>query len=103
MRGALRRAASRLVRGNFWLVVLVLVPVEIVGDAIGEGARPASSTACSATPSSPPGSPRSVANIVLSPVFAVAAVLLTLDLIAEKDGDRPALKPRPAARGGHAA
>ena len=28
----------------------------------------------------------SLSNIVLTPVYAVAAVLLTLDLIAEKDG-----------------
>ena len=50
-------AASSLVRGNFWLVFLVLVPIEIVGDAIGERPRRTSSTTCSATPSSPPGWP----------------------------------------------
>jgi hypothetical protein len=38
----------------------------------------------------------SVANIFLTPIFAVAAVLLTLDLIAEKDGGGPRLNSAPA-------
>ena len=54
VRGALRRSAS-LVRHNFWLVFLVLAPIEIVGDAVGRAGRPPRPRRCSATPSSPPG------------------------------------------------
>jgi hypothetical protein len=84
VRGALHRSWS-LVRHNFWLVFLVLGPVEIVGDVGGDALAGlvhdllghsllASWLA------------ESVANIFLTPIFAIAAVLLTLDLIAEKDG-----------------
>jgi hypothetical protein len=38
----------------------------------------------------------SLSNIVLSPLFAIAAVLLTIDLIAAKDGDGPRLNSAPA-------
>jgi hypothetical protein len=81
---ALRRSAS-LVRHNFWLVFLVLAPVELVGDAVGQllaylvhGALGDTFFATWMA--------ESVANLVFTPVFAVAAVLLTLDLIAAKDG-----------------
>ena len=79
-----RRSAS-LVRDNFWLVFLVLAPVELVGDVVGElvghlvhGALGDTFFATWLA--------ESAANIVFTPVFAVAAVLLTLDLIAAKDG-----------------
>ena len=35
-------------------------------------------------------------NIVLTPFYAVAAVLLTLDLIAARDGESPRLHSAPA-------
>jgi hypothetical protein len=82
VRGALRRSAS-LVRHNFWLVFLVLAPVEIVGDLVAElvghlvhGALGETFLATWLA--------ESAANIVFTPVFAIAAVLLTLDLIASK-------------------
>ena len=37
-----------------------------------------------------------VGNIVTAPVFSVAVVLLTLDLIHHRDGNAPRLKRRPA-------
>ncbi|HEY4779635.1 MAG TPA: hypothetical protein VIH47_08600 [Solirubrobacterales bacterium] len=81
---ALRRSAS-LVRHNFWLVLLVLGPVELVGDAVGElvnhlvhGVLGDTFLATWVA--------ESASNIVFTPVFAVAVVLLTLDLIAAKDG-----------------
>jgi hypothetical protein len=93
VRGALRRSCS-LVRGNFWIVALVLIPIEIVGDAIGDFLAAAVHAALGhsfvAT-----WLADSVANIFLTPVFAVAAVLLTLDLIAAKDGSGPRLNPAP--------
>jgi hypothetical protein len=84
VRGALRRSAS-LVRHNFWLVFLVLAPVELLGDAFGEfvghlvhGALGDSFFATWLA--------ESAANIAFTPIFAIAAVLLTLELIAAKDG-----------------
>jgi hypothetical protein len=93
VRGALARS-FRLVRGNFWFVFWVLVPIEIVGDALGEGVAGlvhgllghgylASWLAESAS------------NIVLSPIFAIAAVLLTVELIAARDGNGPAVNHAP--------
>jgi hypothetical protein len=83
-KGALKRS-MRLVRGNFWLVFWVLVPVQVVGDAIGEllgglvhdllGHTFAATWLAEAA-----------TDIALSPLFAVAAVLLTIDLIGAKDG-----------------
>lgn len=82
VRGALRRSAS-LVRHNFWLVFLVLAPVELLSELVtefvghlvhgllGEGFL-ASWLA------------ESAAAIVFTPIFAIAAVLLTLDLIDSK-------------------
>jgi hypothetical protein len=82
--GALRRSAS-LVRHNFWLVFLVLAPVELAGDAVAElvghlvhGVLGDSFFATWMA--------ESASNIVFTPIFAVAAVLLTIDLIASKDG-----------------
>ena len=43
MRGAFRRSFE-LVRGHFWIVAAVLIPIELVGDALTEAARRASST-----------------------------------------------------------
>ncbi|HET7574070.1 MAG TPA: hypothetical protein VFJ99_03040 [Solirubrobacterales bacterium] len=83
----------RLVRGSFWLVFWVLVPIEIVGDAIGGG--------LAALVHDLLGEDflgtwlaEAVSNAFLSPVFAIAAVLLSVDLIAAKDGPHaaPALR-----------
>ncbi|HET6997780.1 MAG TPA: hypothetical protein VFI03_04250 [Solirubrobacterales bacterium] len=94
VRGALRRS-WQLVRGSFWLVLLVLGPIEIVGDAVGEllgeGVHSLLGHTFVAT-----WLADVVANVFLTPIFAVAAVLLTLDLIAEKDGDGPRFNPAPA-------
>ncbi len=94
VRGALARSWN-LVRGDFWLVFLVLVPIEIVGDSVGEG--------IAALVHSALGHgflagwlAESLANIVFSPVFAVAAVLLTLELIEAKDHSAPRLNCAPA-------
>jgi hypothetical protein len=84
VRGALTRSL-KLVRGNFWLVFLVLGPVELVGDGVSElvghlvhGLLGDSFFATWMA--------ESASNIAFTPIFAVAAVLLTLDLIASKDG-----------------
>ena len=87
VRGALRRSAS-LVRHNFWLVFLVLAPVELAGDAIAElvgdlvhGALGHTFLATWLA--------ESISNIAFTPIFALAAVLLTLDLMAIKRDTDP--------------
>jgi hypothetical protein len=95
--GALKRSLQ-LVRGNFWLVFLVLAPIEIVGDAIGGGLAALVHEILGHTFVAT-WLAESLADAALSPLFAVAAVLLTVDLIAEKDGDSatPPLHPTPVA------
>jgi hypothetical protein len=94
--GALRRSVA-LVRGNFWLVFLVLAPIEIVGDAIGAGLAALVHELLGHTFLAT-WLAESLADAALSPVFAVAAVLLTVELMREKDGEAPPvhLTPVPA-------
>jgi len=92
-RGALARS-MRLVRGNFWFVLWILLPIQVLGDAIGHflaslvhdllGHTFLATWLAEAT-----------ADIALSPLFAVAAVLLTIELIAERDGKAPPLHSAP--------
>jgi hypothetical protein len=94
VRGALARSWG-LVRHNFWLVFFVLVPIEIAGDTIGEALSGLVHDLLGHTLLAG-WLAESVANIFLTPVFAIAAVLLTVDLIAEKDGTGPRIEPSPA-------
>jgi hypothetical protein len=93
VRAAFARSAQ-LIRHRFWTVLLVLVPIEIAGDAIVAGVAEVvhgllGHTLLATWLADAAG------NIAFTPFFAVAAVLLTLDLIAEKDGTGPALNPSP--------
>jgi len=99
VRGALRRSAS-LVRHNFWLVFLVLAPVELAGDLVAElvghlvhGALGETFLATWLA--------ESASNIVFTPIFAIAAVLLTLDLIARRretdSGESSSLESAPVS------
>lgn len=85
VRGALRRSAS-LVRHNFWLVFLVLAPVEILGDVVAEAVGHLVHDALGETFFAS-WLAESASAIFFTPIFALAAVLLTLDLIAVKEGD----------------
>jgi hypothetical protein len=86
----------RLVRGHFWMVAAVVVPIEIVGDAVNEGlVGLAHDLLGHGLLAAWVG--ESVANIVTAPVASVAIVLLTLDLIRHRDGTAPRLKRRPEA------
>jgi len=92
-----RRAFARswrLVRGNFWFVFWILVPIEIVGDALGEAIAGGVHALLGHTLVAS-WLAESGANIVLSPFFAVAAVLLTVDLIQLREGAGPRLNSEP--------
>lgn len=91
--GALRRSFE-LVRGNFWLVLWVLLPIEVLGDAIGGGLAGLVHHELGDTFLAT-WLAEAVSNAFLSPVFAVAAVLLTVELIARKDGAAPPLHATP--------
>jgi hypothetical protein len=91
--GALRRSLS-LVRGNFWLVFLVLAPIELLGDAIGGGLAALVHDLLGHTFLAT-WLAESVSDAALAPVFAVAAVLLTVELMREKDGQAPPLHAAP--------
>jgi hypothetical protein len=93
VRGALGRSVS-LIRGSFWLVLLVLGPIEVVGDT---GGKLLGAVVHGILGHSFLGTwlGEAVANVFLTPIFAVAAVLLTLDLIAARDGRAPKLNRTP--------
>jgi hypothetical protein len=90
VRGALARS-FRLVRTDFWLVFWVLVPIELVGDALGSAAEHAAHDLLGDSFFSTWLS-EAVSNIVLSPLFAIAAVLLLTGLIAAVDGAGPRIR-----------
>jgi hypothetical protein len=94
VRAALARS-YRLVRGHFWLVLGVLVPIEIFSDA-------ATNLATHLTHSMLGDSlfaewlTDTATNVVLTPFYAVAAVLLAVDLIAAREGTSPRLHSSPS-------
>lgn len=90
VRGALARS-FRLVRTDFWLVFWVLIPIELVGDVLGSFAEELSHHLLGDTFFSTWLS-ESVSNILLSPVFAIAAVLLATRLITVVDGSGPRIR-----------
>ncbi|HET9152778.1 MAG TPA: hypothetical protein VFN85_01530 [Solirubrobacterales bacterium] len=91
--GALLRS-FQLVRGSFWLVFWVLVPIEVFGDAIGGGLAGLVHHGLGDTFLAT-WLAEALSNAVLSPVFAVAAVLLTVELIARREGTAPPLHREP--------
>jgi hypothetical protein len=91
--GALRRSLQ-LVRGGFWLVFWVLVPIEVVGDAIGSGLAALVHDLFGHTFLAT-WLAESLADAALAPIFAVAAVLLTVDRMAAKEGSAPPLHSAP--------
>jgi hypothetical protein len=84
IRAAFARSV-RLVRGRFWAVALVLIPIELAGDALTNVATElthnlfGSEFICEWLADV-------LSNIAFTPFYAVAAVLLTVDLIREKGG-----------------
>jgi hypothetical protein len=95
VRASLARS-FHLVRGHFWLVLAVLVPIEIVSDTLTSGATHLAHDLLGESLAAE-WTIDTATNILLTPFYAVAAVLLTLDLIADHDGAGPRLRPAPAA------
>ncbi len=93
VRKAFRRSFD-LVRGNFWLVFLVLAPIEILGETVGELLGHWVDDLVTGFLGD--WLAETVSSSVLSPLYAVAVVLLTLDLIHRRDGAAPPLKHKPA-------
>jgi hypothetical protein len=93
IRAAFSRSAH-LVRGKFWLVALVLIPVELIGDA-GTDLLSSATHHLLANELLSEWLADLLANLAFTPFYAVAAVLLTVDLIREKGGD-VALHSKPA-------
>lgn len=93
VRGAFVRSV-RLIRGNFWFVFWILVPIELVGDALGEGIA-AGVHALLGHGFLAGWLAETGSNLILSPLFAVGAVLLTIDLIHIEDGTGPHLNSEP--------
>lgn len=85
VRAALRRSRE-LVRGRFWLVLAVLIPIELLAGAVSElatglahGAFEHELVAAWIADS--------LSNFALAPFYAISAVMLTARLIREKEGD----------------
>jgi hypothetical protein len=90
IRDALARS-RRLVRGRFWRVFIVLVPLvvgsELVGEAAAEAIEGVVGRSFLAT-----WLTESALNLLVTPLYAIAAVLLTLSLLRTEAGagERPA-------------
>jgi hypothetical protein len=84
----------RLVRGHFWLVLAILVPIEMASDAATSVATHLSHDLLGDSLIAE-WLTDTATNIVLTPFYAVAAVLLSIDLIAARDGTSPRLHSSP--------
>jgi hypothetical protein len=93
VRAAFTRSV-RLIRGRFWAVAAVLVPIELVGDGIATLAAGIAHDLLGATFLSE-WLADVLANVAFTPFYAVAAVLITVNLIREKDGGGAELHSEP--------
>ena len=96
-RRGVRAAFARsfhLVRGHFWIVAAILLPLEVAGDAITNAAIHLAHVLLGDTLFAEWLADTST-NVLFTPFYAVAAVLLTLDLIQDRDGSAPRLHSEP--------
>lgn len=84
IRAAFARSV-RLVRGKFLLVATVLIPIELVGDALTNSATELAHSLFGGSFFAE-WAADVLTNIAFTPFYALAAVLLTVDLIREKGG-----------------
>jgi UPF0716 family protein affecting phage T7 exclusion len=84
VREAFARSA-RLVRGHFWLVFAVLVPLELASEGVGELADLLAQALLGHTLWAD-WLAESLSNIIATPFLAVACVLLTVGLMNENEG-----------------
>jgi hypothetical protein len=93
VRGAFERS-YRLVRGCFWTVLAILVPLELLESA---GSWLAAQVADGLVHDGflSHWLAEVLASVAISPVYAVAAVLITVTLIHEKEGAGPRLHSEP--------
>jgi hypothetical protein len=96
IRAALARSFS-LVRGHFWLVLVVLGPLELAGDVITNWAIDIGHSLLGESLLTE-WLADTATNIVFTPFYAVAAVLLTIGLIEDRDGSAPRLHTDPRAQ-----
>ncbi len=93
VRGAFRRSV-RLVRGRFWMVLAILVPLESLESASSWlAARLADGLVHDGFLAH--WLAEVLASVAFSPVYAVAAVIITVTLIHEKDAAGPRLDSLP--------
>jgi hypothetical protein len=85
----------RLVRGKFFVVALVLIPIELLGDALTDLAA-SFSHGILGGPFLSEWLADTLANLAFTPFYAVAAVLIAVDRIREKDGGGVRLRSQPA-------
>jgi hypothetical protein len=83
-----------LVRGHFWVVAAILIPFELAGDAITNAAIHLAHVLLGDTVFAEWLADTST-NVLFTPFYAVAAVLLTLELITDRDGAAPRLHSDP--------
>jgi len=79
--------SRRLVKGRFWTVLLVLLPITLVSEVLADGLIELIHEAID-TPVLGDWFAESASNILLSPFYAVAAVLMTMRF-ARADRDEP--------------
>jgi hypothetical protein len=95
--GGVRRALARsvwLVRGRFWTVLSVLLPIGVLGEGIaGVATRFADDLLGDSLLSH--WLSEVLTNLAFTPFYAVAAVLITVTLVREKEGRGPRLHSSP--------
>lgn len=94
IRAALARSVA-LVRGKFLLIAAVMIPIEVVGDGLTTLATEIAHDLLGETFLSK-WLADVLSNLAFTPFFAVAAVLLTVDRIREKEGEVVELHSKPA-------
>jgi hypothetical protein len=93
VRAAFARSVQ-LIRGRFWVVFAVLVPIELIGDGVANLATEVAHDLLGESFFAE-WLADVLSNVAFTPFYAVAAVLLTVGLIREKDGGGAELHSEP--------